>query len=71
MYTKEFNHGVTILEDWSCVGLGQVKYNEIFDKYNITYALLKKDEIISIFIKDDSKWKLIYQDDIFEIYERV
>lgn len=71
MYTEEFNQGITILKDWFAADTGQVHYNEILDKYDITHALIEKNDIISIFIKDDPKWKLIYQDDIFVLYERV
>ena len=70
MYTEEFNQGVTILDDWFAADSGEVHYSEIFDKYKITHALVEKNEIISIFIKDNPNWKLIYQDDSFEIYEQ-
>lgn len=71
VFTEEFNPGTTIFSDWIKVTDGEKHYNKIFEKYGITHALLYKDEIISIYIKDDSNWKNIYEDDIFVIYEKV
>lgn len=70
VYTEEFNENCTILEDWYNTTRGKINYNETFDKYNITHALIKKDEFIYNFIKYDSKWNLIYEDEYFTIYER-
>ena len=71
IFTEEFNPGVTILSDWMEVYYGSVHYNEIFEKYGITHALLLNTEIINIYISEDEDWKIIYQDDIFSIYEKV
>ena len=71
MYTKEFNPETTILEDWFNLTSGLIHYNEIFDKYEITHALLRNDELVNLYIKNDPKWNEIYQDDMFSIYERV
>ena len=71
IFTEEFNEGVTILEDWINVVEGRENYNTLFNKYNITHALLYNDEIISLYIGTDPNWNLIYQDDIFVIYERI
>ncbi len=71
IFTEEFNPGVTILIDWRNVYYGTSHYKEIFDKYEITHALLAKDEIINNYIINDEDWKIIYQDDIFYLYEKV
>ena len=71
MYTKEFNENTSILSDSYNISLGIENYKDIFDKYEITHALLYNRELISIYIKDDPNWKLIYQDDIFGLYERI
>lgn len=71
VFTEEFNPGTTILDDWWEASYGSKHYSEVFDKYNITHALLYNEELITIYISDDEDWKLIYQDDKFSIYERV
>ena len=70
MYTKEFNN-TSILEDWYKVTSGTESYNKIFDKYDITHALLYNDENINIYMKEDKNWKIVYQDEIFTLYENV
>ena len=71
IFTEEFNPGITVFSDWAELDEGEIHYREIFDKYNITHALLYNNEIISIYIKDDPNWNLIYQDDSFVLYERI
>lgn len=71
VFTEEFNPGTTILNDWWEISYGSTHYSKVFDKYNITHALLYNEELISIYIAEDEDWKLIYQDDKFSIYERV
>lgn len=70
MYAKEFND-TTILEDWCAISSGEESYKKIFNKYGITHALLYKTELINNYIKEDKEWEIIYQDDIFVLYERV
>ena len=71
VFTEEFNPGTTILKDWLNVIDGVTHYDYLFDKYDITHALIYNEELISVYIKGDSNWNLIYQDDIFSLYERV
>ena len=65
IFTEEFNPGTTILNDWYDIAFGYENYKNIFDKYQITHALLYNDETIKIYIIDDPDWKIIYQDDVF------
>lgn len=71
IYTPEFNEGVTILSDWRDALVGAENYKTIFDKYEITHALLYNTELINLYIWDDPNWKLLYQDDNFSFYEKV
>lgn len=71
IFTEEFNPGTTILADWLSASKGYLNYNELFDKYGITHALLYNDEIINTYIKYDKNYKLIYQDDSFSLYEKL
>ena len=71
MFCEEFNEGVTILEDFNKIFSGTFKYNQIFEKYGITHVLLYVNELLSEYMKQDSKWNEIYQDDCFVIFEKV
>ncbi len=71
LYTVQFNKDITILNDWQNIINGEVDYKEIFEKYNITHALLYNTELINFYIDDDPNWKIIYQDDCFSLYEKV
>lgn len=70
IYTTQFNKNCTILKDWNNTQLGNIDYKETFEKYGITHALLYKTEVINQFIDDDPKWKNIYEDDEFVLYEK-
>lgn len=71
IYTPEFNPGVTILSDWKSIIKGTVNYRLIFNKYEITHALLYNTEVINQYIVNDPEWKQIYMDNSFSLYERV
>lgn len=70
IYIEQFND-TTILKDFQSLSSGGAHYNEIFEKYGITHALLYTNEIVSIYIKEDSNWQCIYQDDSFVLYEKI
>lgn len=48
-------------------------YEDIFEKYGITHAIMYKDAKISMIIDktNDENYKKIYEDDFFVIYERL
>lgn len=71
LFTDEFNPGCTILQDWENVEYGSVKYKEIFEKYNITHAVLYKKSILDNYMAYDSEWNLLYDNGNFSLYEKV
>lgn len=70
MYCEEVNEGVTVLVDWLDVQNGRVNFKEIFDKYEITHCLIFNSDIVNQYIYYDDNYELVYQDDIFSIYEK-
>lgn len=70
MYTEEENPKCTVLKDWLSVINGEKNYQEIFDKYNITHVLVSNDELINKYIYKDENYNLIYDDDLFSLYEK-
>ena len=69
MYVQEFND-TTVLEDWWELSAGNESYKKVFNKYDITHALLYKGEKINLYIQEDPEWDIVYQDDLFMLYER-
>lgn len=68
LYCEEFND-TSIFDDYISVSFGKKHYKEVFDKYDITHILVKKDSIESIYISKDNNYKLLYEDEIFVLYE--
>ena len=72
LYSPEFNEGVDVFNDFlSLSRVSDDKIEETLDKYQITHLIMYKDAILARFIKqDEEKYKQIYEDDYFYIYER-
>ncbi len=70
MYTEQYND-TTVFQDFVDVQNGNKTYMEVFDKYDITHALLPKDNIVTRYISNDSNYNLIYDDNNFVIYEKI
>ena len=70
MYTEQYND-TTVFQDFVDVEKGRKTYIEIFNKYNITHALLPKNNIVTRYIVNDSNYNLIYEDNNFVLYEKI
>ena len=70
MYTVQENKDCTVLEDWLSVTNGTVHYQDIIDKYKINYVLVYNEELLNIYISKDNNYKVIYQDNLFSLYEK-
>lgn len=68
IWCEEFNN-TTVLEDEYNLRRGIKNYKEIFEKYNITHALVYKEDIIDIYMSIDNDYKVIYEDENFVLYE--
>ena len=69
IWSEEFND-TTVLEDEAKMKVGDKTYMEVFDKYSITHVLVKKDDIVNVYISEDDKYEKIYNDDWFYLYEK-
>ena len=69
VYCEEFND-TTILKDWYNVSRGIVNYKTVFNKYNITHALVNKNDTVSEYIRFDDDYERVYSDKYFEIYKK-
>lgn len=70
IYLSTFNN-TTIIEDFLRLSSGEIHYDDIFDKYDINYALLENSSVIINYIYEDRYWNLLYQDNYFSFYEKV
>ena len=68
VYCREFNN-VDILEDWVNVINGTKHYDELFEKYNIDYAIVYNTEKINTYLSKDEDYTKLYEDDYFSIYK--
>lgn len=64
LYTKEYNKGVTVADDYMKTVKLEVDYNETVNKYNIEYFLIKKDSSLAKMLLLDVKYKKIYEDNL-------
>ena len=58
------------MQDFVDVENNKIHYNEIFDEYGITHILTENLEL-AVFIENDGKYKIIYQDEIYYIFEKI
>lgn len=68
-YCSTFNKDVTVFNDYMEVTTGQKSYTELFEKYNINYAIVYKTSVENTYMKEDSKCQELYSDDNFVIYK--
>ena len=45
-------------------------YDDLFDKYDIDYAIVYNTERINTYLNKDENYNKLYEDDYFSIYER-
>lgn len=72
LYTPEFNKDVDIFTDFINTSSLNVYYETIFEKYDITHIILYSNSKVNMIIQNtnDGKYKQIYEDNYFIIYER-
>ena len=71
LYAPEFNEGCSVFSDFiNTSGIGTY-YGDTFKKYGITHVIVYKNSKINMLIRkaDSEKYKLLYSDDNFVVYE--
>lgn len=69
LYSKEFNKGITIHDDFYKLSTVKVYYEDIFKKYKINYCLTNKDDKLDILLSHNNNYNLVYSDDNFVLYK--
>lgn len=71
LYTIPFNKlERDIFNDYVSV-IKELKYDEIFDYYDVTHILFSKDTLLVTTLNKDDNYQEIYSDEFFIIYEKV
>ena len=79
LYTPEFNgtknekgeyEGRDIFLDYMNISTISTYYENKFEKYDITHALIRKNSKLNMFLSRNENYKELYSDDNFVLYER-
>ena len=79
LYAPEFNgkknedgkvEGRNIFSDYINIASISTYYEDKFDSYNITHIIIGKKSKLNMFLSRNDKYKELYTDDKFIIYER-
>ena len=79
LYTPEFNgtkkedgkyEGRDIFSDYTSISSIGTYYENKFEEYDITHLIMVKNAKLNMFLSRDNKYKKLYSDDKFIIYER-
>ena len=68
-YSPEFNEGVTVFDDYMKVSNGRTSYSDLFEKYDINYAICYQASIENTYLKEDENCIELYSDENFIIYK--
>ena len=73
LYAPEFNEGVTVFNDFLKIsGLNSSDMDGLLDKYDFTHFIMTKKAKLRVFMRqNEDKYKEIYEDDYFCIYEKI
>ena len=73
LYLKEFNPGVEVVDDdvkYTSLD-GGYDYNALVEKYKGEYILSRKDNYIYFILKNDNRYKEIYSDYSYVLYQKI
>lgn len=70
LYFNEFNE-TEIFEDYVRCVAGKENYKSVFEKYDINYILLNKDEIINSYIQKDDNYLNIFEEEKYVLYKKI
>ena len=69
LYTEPFNKGMEVFDDAIAVTYSRKTISEIMKKYDLEYALVPNGKVEDIYMSEDEKYKEIYKDDYYAIYQ--
>lgn len=69
LYTPEFNKGVVVFDDYMDVQYGDITIFELLEKYDMTHVVISKEEVEYVYLKDDSRAEILYEDEYFAVFK--
>ena len=70
LYTPEFNGNLDIFSDFINTSNIGLYYEEKMEEYDITHVIVYRNAKLNLFLSRDDKYKELYSDDCFVVYER-
>ena len=72
LYTPEFSKKrEDIFTDFFETTNMKMDYSKTFEKYGVTHIMLYNNRLLTMYLEKDSNYKIIYEDEIVTIFERV
>ncbi len=71
IFTKKLNGKEDIFTDYCDALTGKLYYSDLIAKYSFTHLLVNKDDLMNNCLKHDQKFKVVYQEKNYLLYERV
>lgn len=69
LYTKQFNKDIDVFNDFIDTNQGKMSYRELFEKYDITHAIVYKKSVENVYMAEDGLCNELYSDDTFVVYQ--
>lgn len=70
LYTKEYNEGVTVAEDYMKTLNCRVHYDETVDKYKVEYFIISEERPLFVMLSKDENYEVVYQDSTASIFKK-
>ena len=71
LYSPEFNENTYVFDDFLNINNIGVYYEDKIEEYGITHLLIYRNSKLNMFVSRNAKYKELYKDDSFVIYERL
>lgn len=69
IFLKNNNKKNDIMKEFISMESGKIYYKDVLNKYNFTYLLVSKDDILNTYLPFDNDYKLIYSSENYKIFE--
>ena len=71
VYISEFNGGYDIISDYKKTSNFN-EYEKVFEKYNINYIIISKNESLDQYLKNSNKYELIFKENnMYHLYKKL
>ncbi len=68
VFLKKNNNQKDVFDEYIKLQFGSLDYRDFLETYEFTHFVLDKSDILCIYLKDNEKYKQIYNDETSEIY---